>query len=224
MIKWLGWFSLAGFSGLGIWIFGYTPIESSQGFSQKIMYLHVPVIMMAYLASFLVVLGSVGYLWKREMMFDRLAKSSAELAMLFFAMALVSGSIWGKPTWGTYWTWDARLTTTLLAFLIYVGYVTLRSFAHPGEKQARLAAVIGIIAFLDIPLIHVSVQWWRTLHQPTTLLKTVGGEAKPAADPVLLYPLFASFLLMAVFFAYLLLLRLRVEAGEEELAEQLARQ
>ena len=99
---------------------------------------------------------------------DRVARCAAEVGVVFCGLALASGSIWGRPTWGTYWIWDARLTTTLLLFLIFVGYGLLRRFGGPGEQTARLAAVIGIVGFLDIPLIHVSVNWWRTLHQTSS--------------------------------------------------------
>ena len=104
-------------------------------------------------------------------MFDRIAKSSAEIGLLFCALVLISGAVWGRPTWGTYWVWDARLTTTLLLFLIFMGYFLLRMSTEDRDKESRLAAVIGIIGFLDIPIIHKSVEWWRTLHQPTTLFK-----------------------------------------------------
>ena len=119
--------------------------------------------------------------------------------------------------------WDARLTTTLLLFLIYVGYVLLRAFAPPGERQARLAAVIGIVGFLDIPLIHVSVEWWRTLHQPSTLFKMgEAGEPKPAMPAELLAPLLLGLVVMTLFYVALLLFRLRLEERQEALAARLA--
>jgi len=222
MIAILGALTIAGFVGLGVWVFGFTPEDANMGFVQKIMYIHIPSILAAYLAAFLVAYCSVGYLWKRAALFDRVARAAAEQAVLFFGLTLVTGAVWGRPTWGTYWTWDARLTSTLLAFVIFVGYLMLRQFAAPGEKQARLAAVIGIIAFLDIPLIHVSVQWWRTLHQPSTLFKAAGeGAGKPAADPELLYPLFFGMAVMLVCVAFLMLYRLRSAMLEEELGHRL---
>jgi len=224
-IAWLGWLSLAGFAGLAVLIFGFTPNDELMGFSQKIMYLHVPSVWVAYLAFFIVFFCSVGYLWKRVTAFDQVARSAAEVGVIFCGLVLVTGAIWGRPTWGTYWVWDARLTTTLLLFLIYVGYVVLRAFADPGEKQARLAAVIGIVGFLDIPLIHLSVQWWRTLHQPSTMFKvSESGAPKPSMPPEFLWALLLSLLVMTLFFAFLLLYRLRVEEGQEDLEEQLANQ
>jgi heme exporter protein C len=221
----LGWLSLAGLAALGVWIFAFTPSDDLMGFSQKIMYLHVPSVWVAYLAFFVVFFCSVGYLWKREVLFDRAARCSAEIGVVFCGLVLATGSIWGRPTWGTYWVWDARLTTTLLLFLVFVGYVVLRAFAEPGEKQARLAAVVGIVGFLDIPLIHVSVQWWRTLHQPSTLFK-VGEQGRPAPSlpPEFLWPLLLSFVAMTLLYGFLLLYRLRVAALEDDLEQRLARQ
>ena len=226
MIVTLGWLSLTGFLAMGFWIFGFLPAEQSMGFSQRIMYLHVPSVIIAEYVAFPVILfASVGYLWKRTGGFDRVAKSSAEVGLLFCGVGILTGAIWGRPTWGTYWVWDARLTTALLLFMIYVGYVLLRAFAAPGEQQARLAAVIGIVGALDIPLIHFSVQWWRTLHQPSTLFKVgSSGEPKPSLPPEFLYPLLTSILLMTVFYLFLLFYRMRIEAQEEELSHRLASQ
>jgi heme exporter protein C len=219
----LGWLALAGFLGLGVLIFGFTPNDRLMGFSQKIMYLHLPSIWAAYLSFFIVFYCSIAYLWKRTPRFDRVAAAAAEIGVVFCGLAILTGAIWGRPTWGTYWVWDARLTTTLLLFMIFVGYVVLRAFSDPGEQQARMAAVIGIVGFLDIPLIHLSVQWWRTLHQPTTMFKLGGGgQPKPAMPPELLYPLLLSLAVMTVFYVFLMLFRLRVEREAEALAENLA--
>lgn len=223
MIAALGWISLAGFAALGVLIFGFTPDDSLMGFSQKIMYVHLPSIWVAYLSFFIVFVCSIGYLWKRTQGFDQVARAGAEIGTILCGLAIVTGSIWGRPTWGTYWAWDARLTTTLLLFMIFVGYVVLRAFTDPGEKQARLAAVIGIVGFLDIPLVHLSVQWWRTLHQPTTVFKLGGGgQPEPSMPAAFLTPLILSLVVMMVFYAFLMLYRLRVERESESLAEQLA--
>lgn len=224
MISILGWIGLLGLVAVGTWIFGFTPNDELMGFSQKIMYLHVSSVLACYLAVFVVLLCSVGYLWKRSAGMDRMARSAAEVGMVFAAMVLVTGAIWGRPTWGTYWIWDARLTSMLLLFLILVGYVLLREFAGPGEQAARLAAVIGIIGALDVPLIHVSVNWWRTLHQPSTLFKvSAEGTPKPAMPPELLLPLLGSVAIMAVFFLFLLLYRLRLAELADDLEERVAR-
>ena len=174
LILFIEWSSILGLLGCGIWVFLLTPLEINQGFSQKIMYLHVPSVITTYLAFFVVFAYSIAYLWKRELMFDQIAKSSAEVGLVFCSLVLITGAIWGKPTWGTFWVWwDVRLVSTLLLFLIFVGYFLLRKAIHDQHKKARLAAVLGIIGCLDIPIIHKSIEWakGRTLHQPTTFLK-----------------------------------------------------
>jgi heme exporter protein C len=220
---WLGWLALAGLLALSVLIFGYTPDDALMGFSQKIMYVHVPVIWAAYVAFFLVFFCSIGYLWKRNEAMDRFARSAAEVGVVFCGLALASGSLWGRPTWGTYWIWDARLTTTLLLFLIFVGYGLLRRFAGAGEQGARLAAVIGIVGFLDIPLIHVSVNWWRTLHQTTTLFKaSAEGTPKPAMPFELMLPLLLGGVAMLVLLAYLIQARLRLAQLTDTLERRMA--
>jgi heme exporter protein C len=204
-------------------VFGFTPDDDLMGFVQKIMYLHVPSIWVTYLAFFIVFACSIAYLWKRDGAFDRVARSSAELGVLFCGVALATGAIWGRPTWGTYWVWDARLTTTLLLFLIFVGYLLLRAYSPPGERQARTAAVIAIVGFLDIPLIHVSVEWWRTLHQPSTLFKLgAEGAPKPALPAQLLWPLITGLAALTIVYAALMLYRVGLAEREEKLALRLA--
>ncbi|MBF0287382.1 MAG: cytochrome c biogenesis protein CcsA [SAR324 cluster bacterium] len=221
-IKILEPLSIISLLGCAIWIFYGTPTESEMGFVQKIMYLHVPSVIVAYAAFFVVFAFSIAYLWKRDIMFDQIAKSSAEIGEVFCALVLITGAIWGKPTWGTYWVWDARLTTTLLLFLIFAGYFLLRSFTRERERAARLAAVLGIIGFLDIPIIHKSVEWWRTLHQPTTLFKVEAAEAKPAMPMELLLPLLVTMGAMLLFYVYLLLLRIQMEQQYDTLQELIA--
>ena len=218
----LEWGSILGLAGCGLWIFLNLPIETSQGFPQKIMYLHVPTFIATYLAFFVVFAFSIAYLWKRDLMFDQIAKVSAEVGLIFCALLLVTGAIWGRPTWGTYWVWDARLTTTLLLFLIFMGYFLLRMSVNDRDKEARLASVLGIIGCLDIPIIHKSVEWWRTLHQPTTLFKVESGKASPSISPELFTPLIASTILMLLFYLYLVLLRYQTETRREQLNQLLA--
>ena len=208
----------------GLWVFVFAPTETEQGFVQKIMYIHVPSVIVTYLAFFVTFAFGIAYLWKRLLVFDRIAKVSAEIGLIFCAMVLLSGAIWGRPTWGTYWVWDARLTTTLLLFLIFLGYFLLRLSVQDREKEARFASVIGIIGFLDIPIVHKSVEWWRTLHQPSTLFKVEEGAAKPAMPPELLYPLLASIFAMLLFYGYLMLLRWQMEENQDQLHEALAQE
>ena len=208
----------------GLWVFVFAPTETEQGFVQKIMYIHVPSVIVTYLAFFVTFAFGIAYLWKRLLVFDRIAKVSAEIGLIFCAMVLLSGAIWGRPTWGTYWVWDARLTTTLLLFLIFLGYFLLRISVQDREKEARFASVLGIIGFLDIPIVHKSVEWWRTLHQPSTLFKVEEGAAKPAMPPELLYPLLASMFAMLLFYGYLMLLRWQMEENQDQLHEALAQE
>jgi len=208
----------------GLWVFVFAPTETEQGFVQKIMYIHVPSVIVTYLAFFVTFAFGIAYLWKRLLVFDRIAKVSAEIGLIFCAMVLLSGAIWGRPTRGTYWVWDARLTTTLLLFLIFLGYFLLRLSVQDREKEARFASVLGIIGFLDIPIVHKSVEWWRTLHQPSTLFKVEEGAAKPAMPPELLYPLLASMFAMLLFYGYLLLLRWQMEENQDQLHEALAQE
>ena len=218
----LEWGSILGLVGCGFWIFLKLPIETSQGFPQKIMYLHVPTFIATYVAFFVVFAFSIAYLWKRDLMFDQIAKVSAEVGLIFCALLLVTGAIWGRPTWGTYWVWDARLTTTLLLFLIFMGYFLLRMSVNDRDKEARLASVLGIIGCLDIPIIHKSVEWWRTLHQPSTLFNVESGKASPSISPELFIPLIASIIAMLLFYIYLLLLRYQTEIRREQLNQLLA--
>ena len=208
----------------GLWVFVFAPTETEQGFVQKIMYIHVPSVIVTYLAFFVTFAFGIAYLWKRLLVFDRSAKVSAEIGLIFCAMVLLSGAIWGRPTWGTYWVWDARLTTTLLLFLIFLGYFLLRLSVQDREKEARFASVLGIIGFLDIPIVHKSVEWWRTLHQPSTLFKVEEGAAKPAMPPELLYPLLACMFAMLLFYGYLMLLRWQMEENQDQLHEALAQE
>jgi heme exporter protein C len=184
------------------------PSDAYQGEVHRIMYLHLPSILTAYLSYFLVFIGSAMYLWKREKRDDILAHSAAEIGVLFTALTIIEGSIWGRPTWGVWWTWDARLTLTAILLLIYTGYLMLRSLIDDETRAESAAAVLGIIGFLDIPLIHMSVYWWRTLHQPPSILQ----PNKPPwenVDPSMLIALTISFVGFLLLYFYLLSVRYR---------------
>jgi len=179
--------------------FGVAPRDAVQGNVQRIMYLHVPAILTAYVAIGVVLVGSIAYLRGRQPMWDRVALASGELAVCFIGLTLATGSIWGKPTWGAWWTWDARLTSTALLFVIYLGYLLLRSVVEDRERAATYAAVLGIVGALDVPIIHFSVQWWRTLHQPATVLR----PQAPTMDPAMLVVLLLNVLAFLATYAYL---------------------
>lgn len=141
------------------------PRELVEGDVQRLLYIHVPSAQAMYLAFGIVFLASVMVLWKRDMRWDAVARSAASVGVLFTGFALVTGALWGKPTWGVYWQWDARMTSTLVLFLVYAAYLLARSVSDPSDEQAaRYSAVYAIVGSLDIPLIMMSVRWWRTLH------------------------------------------------------------
>jgi heme exporter protein C len=192
------------------------PPDAFQGDSQRIMYLHIPSILTAYLSFFLVFVGSCLYLWKREQRDDNLAHAAAEIGVLFTALTIIEGSIWGRPTWGVWWTWDARLTLTAILLLIFIGYLMLRALIEDESRAAAAAAILGIIGFLDIPLIHMSVYWWRTLHQPPSILRP---DKLPWENihPELLTALAINFAAFLLLYFYLLSLRLRIGEMRQEI-------
>ena len=192
------------------------PPDAYQGDSQRIMYLHIPSILTAYLSFFLVFVGSCLYLWKREKRDDNLAHAAAEIGVLFTALTIIEGSIWGRPTWGVWWTWDARLTLTAILLLIFIGYLMLRALVEDESRAASSAAILGIIGFLDIPLIHMSVYWWRTLHQPPSILRP---DKVPWENihPELLTALAINFVAFVLLYFYLLSNRLRLSEMREEI-------
>jgi heme exporter protein C len=188
------------------WSLIVAPPDAYQGEVQRIMYLHLPSSLTAYLSYFLVFIGSGMYLWKREKRDDILAHSAAEIGVLFTALTIIEGSIWGRTTWGVWWTWDARLTLTAILLLIYVGYLMLRSLIEDEDRAAVAGAVLGIIGFLDIPLIHMSVYWWRTLHQPPSILRPDKAPWENV-HPTMLTALVISFIGFLLLYFYLLSLR-----------------
>jgi heme exporter protein C len=143
-----------------------SPPEGDMGHLQKIMYVHVPAAWMTFLSFFVVLVFSVRYLWKRRENDDLIAASAAEVGATFNGLTLMLGMIWGRPAWGVWWVWDARLTSTLVLFLIFVGYLALRAFVDDPDQKARWSAAVGAIGALNVPIVYMSVKWWRTLHQP----------------------------------------------------------
>jgi heme exporter protein C len=162
---------LVGLAGVYVLALGFTPTEARQGLAQKIFYLHVPAAWSALLAFSLVGLASVLYLWLQDPRLDRFAAASANVGVAFSAVMLTTGPIWAKPIWGTWWTWDARLTLTLFLFFLFVGYLALRAAVHDPAERARFSAVVGILGMLLVPFIHLSVYLFRTLHPQPIVLK-----------------------------------------------------
>src|SRR6266508_1018066 len=211
MTRVLGWLAVLGLLAGLVAAFGYAPREVIQGNVQRIMYLHVPSVLTAYLAFGLVLIGSGGYLVTRRAGWDRLAAAAAEIGVVFTAVTIVSGSIWGRPTWGVWWTWDARLTSTAVLLLVYVGYLLLRAMVDEPEARARYAWVVGIVGAANIPIVHFSVKWWRALHQPSTIL---GPEPSPIAAPIAL-ALALNWVAFTLLFAYFFAKRIEIARLEE---------
>src|SRR5437667_387684 len=169
--RWITAIGLVLLAGIYVRALAYTPIEASQGLAQKIFYLHVPAAIWAESAMILVGLASIFYLFTKDPRLDRFAAASAEVGAVFCAVVLTTGPIWGKPIWGTWWTWDARLTFTLFLFLLYVGYLLLRSAVTEPATRARFAAVLGICGMCEVPFIHLSVYMFPTLHPMPIVLQ-----------------------------------------------------
>lgn len=156
-------------------IFVYVPTEKEMGEIQRIFYFHVPLAWVAFLAFFVVFVSSILYLWKRKEKWDLIAQASAEIGILFTTLVLITGPIWAKPVWGSWWTWDARLTTSLILWFTYLAYLIVRVYAGEESRGARFAAVVGIVGFMDVPLVYLSVRLWRTQH-PGELVSTLEGS------------------------------------------------
>ena len=150
-----------------------SPAEGDMGHLQKIMYVHVPAAWMTFLSFFVVLVFSARYLWTRRENDDLIAASAAEVGATFNGLTLLLGMIWGRPAWGVWWVWDARLTSTLVLFLIFVGYLALRAFVDDAQQKARWSAAVGAIGALNVPIVYMSVKWWRTLHQPPSSPETL---------------------------------------------------
>jgi heme exporter protein C len=187
----------------------FTPTEALQGPAQKIFYVHAPSAWVAFLAFGLVGLASVLYLWLREDRLDRVAEASAEVGVVFTTVVLITGPLWGKPVWGTYWTWDARLTLTLFLWFIYLAYMVLRGAVDDRGTRARYSAILGILGALLVPFIHLSVYLFRTLH-PRPIVMKPSTPSLPGEMLTTLLLAFAAFTLL-----YVALLRARYRLAVE---------
>jgi heme exporter protein C len=178
------------------------PPDAVQGQSQRLMYVHVPAAWVAYACFAVVVVGSIIHLVTGSTGWDALARAAAELGVGLTALTIVVGSIWGRATWGVWWAWDARLMTTLALLAVYVGYLVLRRLAPDRETGARRSAVLGVLGFALVPVVHFSVVWWRTLHQPPTILSPdphtpiAGSMAATLAVSVLAFTLLAAWVVL----------------------------
>lgn len=220
-LQWLGiaaWATIA-VSLVLIFFVAREAQDAMGGQLQRIFYVHVPSAWLAYLGFAIVFVSSIAYLRTESRGWDLLARSAAELGVIFTTLVLITGPIWARPVWGTWWQWDARLTSTLVLWLAYVGYLFLRGLATDPARGGRLAAVVGIVGFVDVPIVHFSVNWWRTLHPlgPTPAdLERASGLGSPE-----LWAFFTALAGFTLLFVWLLALRVRLGrlADEVERAE-----
>ncbi len=199
-------------------IFFHAPTEKVMGPIQKIFYYHVPSAMATFFAFFIVFVTCIIYLITKNLLWDHIARSAAEVGVLFCTIVLITGPIWAKKAWGTWWTWEARLTTTLVLWIIYVAYLLIRGYAENREQAARYSSVLGIAGFLDVPIIYFSVKWWRGQH-PIVF----GQSEEPTLTPEMLQTFFfclATIMILSLFMiwarAVLSLLEDRVSALKEK--------
>lgn len=187
--------------------FLYAPEDVAQGPPQRIFYIHVPSAWIAFLAFAVVFAASIGTLAKGRQIYDDVAAASAEVGVVFTSAVLITGPLWARPVWGVYWSWDPRLTSVFILWLLYLSYLTLRGYIDEAARRARFSAVLGIVAFLDVPIVYLSVHWWRALHPGAVIVTAEGPQMPGRMLAVLMVGLIAFTLL------YLLLLALRLRVG-----------
>jgi heme exporter protein C len=214
---WLGIASLGAVIAAQVYSILTSPAEGDMGHLQKIMYVHVPAAWMTFIAFFVVLVFSTRYLWNGRENDDLLAASAAEVGAVFNGLTLLLGMIWGRPAWGVWWVWDARLTSTLVLFLIFVGYLALRAFVDDPHRRARWSAAVGAIGAINVPIVYMSVKWWRTLHQPPSSPSTID-----AAYTMGLRLNAIAFLLVLIYFIRKRYEIARLDRGVEHAAEAAA--
>lgn len=203
-------------SALLVFALVISPPEILQAESVRLFYIHVPsAIVSLYMAFSITLVGSIIYLRKKSIFWDLMAGAAAEIGVLFCAITLITGMLWGRPTWGVYWKWDPRLTSTAVSFLLYVGYLAVRKLELPPEVRRQRAAILGIISFANLIIVRYSVQWWRSLHQGTTL-----DPIDTQLDDSMLFSFLLGVLAMTAIGGWLLVHRFRVAWMEERAAER----
>ncbi len=205
----LAWFIVALYM-----IFLYAPQEQTMGEVQRIFYFHAPCGMTAFVAYFLVFLGGIVYLWKRNLVWDDLAVAAGEVGFIFCSCNLVTGPLWAKPAWGIWWTWDARLTLTFVLWLLFVAYIMLRSYVVNPGQASTLGAVVGILGFIDVIIDYMAIRWWRTQHpQPV-----IAGGSGSGLEPRIMATLLVSWGALLCLFFFLVRLRMGLSALRHQTA------
>ncbi|HEY0892442.1 MAG TPA: heme ABC transporter permease [Cellvibrio sp.] len=211
-LPWLATFSIALIVTAAVWGLAFAPADFKQGNSYRIIYIHVPAAFLALAGYYIMAIsGAVGLIWKMKLPF-MVMKSAAPIGALLTFVSLVTGSIWGKPTWGTWWEWDARITSMLILFFLYLGMIALQQAFTHRDTADKASAVLALVGMVNIPIIYKSVDWWNTLHQPATIKFT----SKSSIDPSMLYPLLTMVIGFYVFYALVLLLNTRIEILRRE--------
>ena len=196
-------------------IFLNAPEEKVMGPVQKIFYFHVPLAAITFLSVFVLFAGAVGYLWTRRAAWDHLTIASAEVGLVFCTLVLITGPIWAKPAWGVWWTWEAKLTTTLILWLLLAGILLSRAYASTPEQGARVASVLAVVAALDVPIVYKAVDWWRGQHP----IVFGAGKGNPLA-PGMLSALLTAMLVFVLLYALLVVARMRIAALDDRLGAQ----
>jgi heme exporter protein C len=204
----LGVATIVAFAVLALFGLVLSPADAQQGESVRILYVHVGTVWVAYLAFIVTAVSSAAYLWKRtrSLTWDRIAGASAEIGVLFMAVTLFTGALWGRISWGTFWVWDARVTTTAFLFITYVGYLAVRGLGGTHEQRARRSAVVALLAVLEIPLVHFSVRLWRSVHQDAS----VAGRGDVTLDGLMLFTLLLGVVAFTMMYLWFVLHRQRV--------------
>lgn len=185
--------------------FFYAPLEKIMGLIQKIFYFHVSSAWIGFFAFFITFIMSILYLITKKIIYDDIASASAEIGLIFCTIVIVTGPLWARPTWGVYWTWDPRLTSTLILWFIYVGYVMLRQFMEESQKRAQFSAALGIIGFINVPIVFLSIQWWENTIHPNVVQKGGGGM-----HPDMFVAMQVCLFVFTIIYISLLIRRLRI--------------
>jgi heme exporter protein C len=217
--RWLGVATIASMALVALFGLVLSPADVVQGESVRILYVHVGTVWVAYVAFVVTAVSSAAYLWKRtsSLTWDRIAGASAEIGVLFMAVTLLTGALWGRLSWGTFWVWDARVTTTAFLFITYVGYLAVRGLGGSHQQRARRSAVVALLAVLEIPLVHFSVKLWRSVHQDASV---AGRTTDVTLDGTMLFSLLLGTVAFTLLYVWYVLHRQRVMAMEDALDDK----